>query len=100
MTIRMLIKRNTTTDGWYEYQTESRIKGKRGSLWLPKRDRLHNAHININQGCWKEGTVEGTMLHEMVHQYQAEVLDLPTSHDAIFCSIARRLERKYGIYVR
>ena len=99
MPIGILIKRNQRKDGWYEYVTEKR-DGPRSEAWWPRRDRLDKAVIILNEGCWDEGTVDGTLLHEMIHQYQAEVLDRKASHDAILCSIARRLERKYGFKVR
>jgi hypothetical protein len=99
MTITLLIKNSRTKDGWYEYTTEKR-EGSIQDAWYPRRDRLHNANIVITAGCWKEDSVESTMLHEMLHQYQTEVMDRPTSHDAIFCSMARRLERKYNMRIR
>jgi hypothetical protein len=100
--VKILLKKNRHKDGWFEYETQRRkCEGKgRGSNWYPRRDRLHKAHIIICDGCWDEGTVDATLLHEMIHQYQVEVLDRPTSHDAIFCSMARRLERKYRMKVR
>jgi hypothetical protein len=94
--ITLLIKKNKSKDGWYEYTTRMRD----GDGWYANRERLHKASITISEGCWEEDSVEGTLLHEMIHQYQAEVLDRPTSHDAIFCSMARRLERKYKVRVR
>ncbi len=42
----------------------------------------------------------GTLIHEMIHQYQVEVLGRDANHDAIFCSIARKCERMYGVSVR
>ena len=43
---------------------------------------------------------EGVLLHEMIHQYQFEVLSRQPSHDAIFNSIARKIERMYALEVR
>lgn len=43
---------------------------------------------------------EGDFLHEMIHQYQFEVLEREPSHDAIFNSIARKCERLTGLSVR
>jgi len=98
-TITLLIKKSKTKDGWYEYVTEKR-DGSIQDAWYPRRDMLPKANIVITEGCWDEDIVEGTMLHEMLHQYQTEVLDRRTSHDAIFTSMARRLERKYKMRVR
>jgi hypothetical protein len=94
--ITLLIKRQSTKDGWYEYK--GRKRG--GDPWYPDRKALWKASICIAEGCFEEDSVEGTLLHEMIHQYQCEVLDRPPSHDAIFCSMARRLERKYKVKVR
>jgi len=95
MSITILMKRNNHKDGWYEYRT-----GKGQAGWSPIKDELPFACIVISDGCWKEDSVEGTMLHEMIHQYQAEVLGRATTHDAIFKSMARKLEKKYGYSVR
>lgn len=103
--IPILMKRNKTKDGWYEYHTRKRTgedTGHKGSGWCPDRNRLEDAYIVITDLCYAEGEdlVQGTLLHEMIHQYQAEILDRPGSHDAIFTSMARRLERKHGIKIR
>ena len=96
-TIRMLISRSKHKDGEYEYHTRKRD----GELYLPNRFMLPRSTITIAGRCFKdEDLLQGTVLHEMLHQYQTEVLDRPTSHDAIFTSMARRLERKYGFSVR
>jgi hypothetical protein len=92
MKITILIKKNMNKDGWYEYRTEKR----NGDSWSPAVRELHRACIVLSEGCWEEDSVEGTLLHEMIHQYQAEVLNRATSHDAIFSSMARKLENKYG----
>lgn len=44
--------------------------------------------------------VYGTLLHEMIHQYQLQVIGNDAPHDAVFNSIARKLERKYNYPVR
>lgn len=95
MPIRILIKRNSTKDGWYEYVTEKR-DGPRSEAWYPRRDRLHKAVIVISEGCWEEDSVEGTLIHEMIHQYQAEVEDSPSHHDIVFHQWARALEEETG----
>jgi len=95
MSITILIKRNQSKDGWYEYRT-----GRGQGGWKPIPGELSRADIVITEGCWDEDSVEETLLHEMIHQYQAEVLHLATHHDAIFKSIARKLEKKYGYSIR
>ncbi len=47
-----------------------------------------------------EDMLKGTILHEMIHQYQYEVLNRKCNHDAIFCSMARRWERTLKLSVR
>ena len=87
--INILIKRNRTKDGWYDY-------AGRGD-WKPIRERLHKATITISEGCWKEDTVEAALLHEMVHQYQCEVLDVAPDHDNLFKSFCRSIERRENV---
>ena len=59
------------------------------------------SRIVIARQCFDdEQLLKGTILHEMIHQYQYEVLHRKANHDAIFCSIARRLERVYKLPVR
>ena len=93
-TITLLIQSSWATEGKYTYTAEKR--GKNCSGWLPRRNQLGKANIIISKYNWDEGTVEATLLHEMCHQYQCEVLDRGASHDAIFCSMARRIERLTG----
>lgn len=84
------LTRSRNTDGYYEH-------------FSGNRQRRLKSKICVSSYCFdsdEEGHVEGTMLHEMIHQYQHEVLERKTNHDAIFTSIARRLERKYGFRVR
>jgi hypothetical protein len=85
LTLTLLIKNNKRKDGWFEYAAHKD--------WTPIVKAKHRSHIVICDGCWEEGTVEGTLLHEMVHQYQAEVLQAAPHHDAVFKSICRRIER-------
>lgn len=94
MTITLLVQKSRATDGKYTYSAHKRKKDCSG--WLPLRERLEHADIIISEWCWQEDSVEGTLLHEMCHQYQCEVLDRGASHDAIFCSMARRIERITG----
>lgn len=77
--------RSRNTDGYFEHYPGTNKK----------------SYIRIAARCFDdEDHLVGTLLHEMIHQYQYEVLDRKCNHDAIFCSIARRMERKYGFSVR
>ncbi len=79
------LTRSKATDGYYEHFPDRNLKG----------------YIRIAERCFDdEDLLKGTLLHEMIHQYQHEVLNRTCNHDAVFCSIARRLERKYGFTVR
>lgn len=42
----------------------------------------------------------GTLLHEMVHQYQYEVLKQPPDHDDTFRSYCKWIERQTGFQLR
>ena len=90
--ITLLIKRNSTKDGYYEYRAHRN--------WKPIRKELKRAHIVIADACWEEDSVEGTLLHEMIHQYQCEVMNTAPHHNRQFNSWCRKLERKYGFSVR
>ena len=84
-TPRFGLTRSRNTDGYYEHFTNGRMKSS----------------IVISKYCFEDDDLlRGTMLHEMIHQYQHEILKRTCNHDAIFCSIARRLERKYKFTVR
>ncbi len=91
MMITLLLKRNKTKDGWYEYRAHRD--------WKPQRQDLHRAHIAISDYCFEENIVEGAMLHEMIHQYQCEVMDVAPDHDEFFIEWANRLGEKYGVDV-
>lgn len=92
VTPRLLIKRTNSPDGYYEYRADRHWK----ALRPPQK-----AAIVIGEHCFdEEGLVEGTLLHEMIHQYQVEVMKRKPSHDAVFNSIARKFERIYGVSVR
>jgi hypothetical protein len=90
--ITLLIKRNSTKDGFYQYRAHKD--------WSPIRHELHRASITIAEGCWVEDTVEGTLLHEMIHQYQCEVLNKPPDHKATFTRWANKLEKKYKLDIK
>ena len=62
---------------------------------------VHNLTIAISDRIFPDwALVYGTLLHEMVHQYQLQILEYNAPHDAVFNSIARHLEKKYDYYVR
>ena len=87
LTIPILLKRNTTKDGWYEYRSHRD--------WTPVRSDLPRASIAISDFCFEEDSVEGTLLHEMIHQWQCEVLNEAPHHNKTFNDFARKLEKKY-----
>jgi hypothetical protein len=94
--IRVLIKRNPRKWGWYEYKAHKD--------WRPVRKSLWKATITITDGCWdEEGTTDddlyGTMLHEMIHQWQCEILDEAPHHNDVFKAKATELSKKYGVEV-
>lgn len=94
MPLDMLIQRNPRLDGYYEYKDHA-ATGK------PIRDQLWKAQIVISEHCFEdEDLLQGTVLHEMIHQYQAEILDMATDHGKEFNSFARKMERKYKFSVR
>lgn len=92
MQITLLVKKNRHKDGIYEYA------GRKD--FSPIRERLHKASIMISRGCWDEDSIEGSLLHEMIHQYQTEVLDVPPHHDDWFNTRAEELEKKYGFDIK
>lgn len=47
-----------------------------------------------------EWNLMGTLLHEMVHQYQLQVLEHEPDHDKIFNSYCRWIERQTGFPLR
>lgn len=58
--------------------------------------------IIISSQCYDIGWdyVKSTLVHEMIHQYQAEVLDQLPDHGAVFNSIARHIERDTNLEIR
>jgi hypothetical protein len=85
--LTILLKKSKTKDGYYSYRAHSD--------WRPIRSELERAFIAICEGC----DVEPTLAHEMVHQYQCEVLDCAPHHDAVFKSICRGIERQEGLRI-
>lgn len=78
------LTRSKATDGYYEHY-----------------DHIAKEKLVIAYRCFKdEDHLCGTILHEMIHQYQHKVLSRKCTHDAVFTSIARRMERKYKFTVR
>ena len=93
--IRIMIKRSRRKDGHYEYRCR-----KNGT---PIREELHRAVIVISEDLYKPapdwGLIYGTLLHEMIHQYQTEVLNSDTDHGPIFKEMAETLEDATGYSV-
>lgn len=83
--VGMGITKSRHTDGYFEHYPGTNRK----------------SYIRIAARLFEdEDLLRGTILHEMLHQYQYEVLKRKCNHDAVFTSMARRLERKYRIPVR
>lgn len=80
------LTRSEATDGYYEFYPGRKKKG----------------YIRIARRCFEdEDLLCGTILHEMIHQYQYEIMeDVKCPHDKTFNSIARKMEKKYGFRVR
>lgn len=77
--------RSHHTDGYYEHYPGRKKKG----------------YIRISKGCFDdEDLLRGTILHEMIHQWQFEIMGIPCDHDATFKSFAKKLERLYRIQIR
>ena len=99
---------------WWEFFNDEEFNGKLREVGLgfTKSRATHGyfehypgtnrkSYIRIARTCLEdEELLKGTILHEMIHQYQFEVLERKCNHDAVFTSIARRLERKYKFEVR
>lgn len=79
------------------FRVSGRMRRKLGELALdPTTDRpleIAIGHVHIQRDGWRE--VEHTLLHEMIHQWQAES-DLLVDHGAIF----RRKAREVGVAPR
>jgi len=87
----LFLSRTRNRDGYYEYRAHRD--------WTPIRQELKRASITISEWCWEENTMEGTLLHEMIHQYQAEILDEAPHHNEVFHEMVRSLEDKYGFEI-
>ena len=79
------------------FRVSRRMRRKLGELALdPTTDRpleIAIGHVHMRRDGWRE--VEHTVLHEMIHQWQAES-DLPVDHGATF----RRKAREVGVAPR
>ena len=69
--------------------------------WFIWDDKLDN-EIVLSSRCYEISPdyVESTLLHEMIHQYQVEVLGQFPDHGAIFNSIARHYEQSTNLKIR
>jgi hypothetical protein len=100
--IRILLKRNEHRDGFYEYRAHKN--------WMPIRSELKRAVIVLSDGLWDEEQdqeegedrpmVQEALVHEMVHQYQCEVENVPPHHDEGFEKWCKYFDEKYGIDIR
>jgi hypothetical protein len=60
---------------------------------------LKNCWIKIS--CYlDEHTMVGTLLHEMVHQYQLQVLKMAPDHGPIFRTMCKWIERETKFQLR
>jgi hypothetical protein len=88
--IRMrLERRNKTKWGWYQHSANS----KTGVPFAFER-----ASIHIHKECFAdEDRLLGVLVHEMIHQYQAEVLRVECDHGRTFKRLQRKAKRKYKV---
>ena len=90
--IPILIKKQNRADGYYLYKCH-----KDGT---PIQGTTHRACIVISEGLYTRprdwGLIYGTLIHEMIHQYQAEVLNSDTDHGPRFLDLAATLESTTG----
>jgi hypothetical protein len=86
--LTILCKRSNFKDGYYSYKAHKD--------WTPIRNDLDNAFIMIADGCEDP---EGTLVHEMIHQWQCEVLNEAPHHNDRFKEMARTVEEQYGLDV-
>ncbi len=93
LTIGMLLKRQRHKDGWYSYHAHKD--------WTPVRERLDSAVIVISDQCFdiEEDSVEDTIVHEMIHQWQCEILDEAPHHNDTFNKKARHLSKKHELSI-
>ena len=89
--IRMrLEKRNTTKWAWYQYSlTKARV---------PRNIERSTIHIHVE--CFADpDLLLGTMVHEMVHQWQAEIVGMECDHGELFMGVCASAEEFYGVDV-
>lgn len=85
----ILCKRSNWKDGYYSY------RGRKD--WTPVISELHSAYIVVADGCFDEGTEEETLVHEMIHQWQAEVLKQAPHHNEVFDEKKEYIQQKYNM---
>jgi hypothetical protein len=94
--ITILIKRNMSRDGYLQY------RGRQD--WTPIREEIKRSAIVLSQDIWDEedkwGILYGTLLHEMIHLYQIDVLNCAPHHDERFNTFAEILEEKTGYDIK
>lgn len=62
--------------------------------------RLESAVIKIHTECFTDQKLLlGTLIHEMIHQWQAEIAKVPVDHGPEFEEKRREAEARYGVEV-
>lgn len=87
MTIPILCKQARRYDGKYVYRAHSD--------WSAIEAELPRACIYISDALFSPpdwGLIYGTLLHEMIHQYEAEVLKITSDHGPEFTKLALEIE--------
>jgi hypothetical protein len=94
--VKLLIKKSRHKDGWYSYRCHKKDE-------RPIRNELKRAAIVISERLYEPpdwGLIYGTLIHEMIHQYQAEVLNETTDHGPIFTKMAEELESTTDYWIK
>lgn len=71
----------------------------RGTANEPLYHLAGEARLHI-AGMLRQYDRIGTLLHEMVHQYQYQILRTPPDHDVIFRTYCKWIERETGFDLR
>ena len=89
----ILLKRANKYDGKIRYFEKGGTESvyRTGEIEIIISDRVYEQDWSL---------LYATLLHEMIHQYQIQILKNNAPHDAFFNSFARYLERVYGYQVR
>lgn len=93
--IRILLKQARRYDGKYVYRAHKD--------WSPIEAELPKACIYVSDALFSPpdwGLIYGTLLHEMIHQYEAEVLKITSDHGPEFEALALEIESTTGYSVR